>query len=160
MVMEQNHYPGATNRSLARRVDTICLPSEAAKASLGGVGVVTGNPVRAEFAAIGEPPSAPALSLLIFGGSCFVKFSAPFSTKRPSMVLTVRGLHAFAATNSSTICLAAIGALDQTTCITCHSASEILGTRLIRCSHVNSLRMRNLSMFTFVIVLLRLSRKN
>ena len=55
MVMEQNHFPGATNRFLARRVDTVCLPSEAApRARLGGLGIVTGNPVRAEFAAIGD----------------------------------------------------------------------------------------------------------
>jgi len=69
MVMEQNHFPGATNRFLARRVDAVCLPSEAARGRLGGLGIVTGNPVRAEFAAIGEPPGARELSVLVFGGS-------------------------------------------------------------------------------------------
>ena len=69
MVMEQNHYPGATNRWLAPRVDAVCLPSEAARARLGGLGFVTGNPVRAEFLGIGEPPAGPQLSLLVFGGS-------------------------------------------------------------------------------------------
>jgi len=52
MIMEQNHYPGATNRWLAPRVDAVCLPSDAARERLGGTGIVTGNPVRAEFARI------------------------------------------------------------------------------------------------------------
>jgi len=69
MVLEQNHYPGATNRWLAPRVDEVCVPSQAARERLGGRGVVTGNPVRAEFAEIGEPPLEPAASLLVFGGS-------------------------------------------------------------------------------------------
>lgn len=69
MVMEQNHFPGATNRWLAPRVDAVCVPSEAARERLGGVGTVTGNPVRAEFAAIGPPPGGDRLSLLVLGGS-------------------------------------------------------------------------------------------
>ncbi len=35
MVMEQNHFPGATNRWLAPRVDAVCLPSEAARERIG-----------------------------------------------------------------------------------------------------------------------------
>jgi UDP-N-acetylglucosamine--N-acetylmuramyl-(pentapeptide) pyrophosphoryl-undecaprenol N-acetylglucosamine transferase len=69
MLMEQNHFPGATNRWLAPRADAVCVPSEAARTRLGGVGLVTGNPVRSEFAAIGPPPSAEHLALLVFGGS-------------------------------------------------------------------------------------------
>ena len=69
MVMEQNHYPGATNRWLAPRVDAVCVPSEAARARLGNRGVVTGNPVREAFARIGAPPAGPSLALLVFGGS-------------------------------------------------------------------------------------------
>ena len=69
MVMEQNHFPGATNRWLAPRVDVVCVPSEAAARRLRGNVIVTGNPVRPEFATIGEPPAGPALSLLVFGGS-------------------------------------------------------------------------------------------
>jgi UDP-N-acetylglucosamine--N-acetylmuramyl-(pentapeptide) pyrophosphoryl-undecaprenol N-acetylglucosamine transferase len=69
MVMEQNHFPGATNRFLAPRVDAVCVPSEAARARLHGLGVVTGNPVREAFTRIGPPPGGPALSLLVFGGS-------------------------------------------------------------------------------------------
>ena len=69
MVMEQNHYPGATNRFLAGRVDAVCVPSEIARERLGGRGIVTGNPVRPEIAAVGEPPGGDVLSILVFGGS-------------------------------------------------------------------------------------------
>lgn len=69
MLMEQNHFPGATNRWLAPRADAVCVPSEAARARLHGIGIVTGNPVRPEFAAIGPAPSGSRLSLLAFGGS-------------------------------------------------------------------------------------------
>jgi UDP-N-acetylglucosamine--N-acetylmuramyl-(pentapeptide) pyrophosphoryl-undecaprenol N-acetylglucosamine transferase len=69
MVMEQNHYPGATNRWLAPRVDAVCVPSEAARRRMGGLGVVTGNPVRADFSTIGEPPLGEVPSILVFGGS-------------------------------------------------------------------------------------------
>jgi UDP-N-acetylglucosamine--N-acetylmuramyl-(pentapeptide) pyrophosphoryl-undecaprenol N-acetylglucosamine transferase len=69
MVLEQNHFPGATNRWLATRVDAVCLPSEAARARIGGKAFVTGNPVRSEFLEIGEPPGGNRLGLLVFGGS-------------------------------------------------------------------------------------------
>jgi UDP-N-acetylglucosamine--N-acetylmuramyl-(pentapeptide) pyrophosphoryl-undecaprenol N-acetylglucosamine transferase len=69
MVIEQNHLPGATNRWLGPRVDAVCLPADSARARIGGRLFVTGNPVREEFAAIGDPPRRPELSLLVFGGS-------------------------------------------------------------------------------------------
>ena len=69
MLMEQNHFPGATNRWLAPRADAVCVPSEAARARLRGIGLVTGNPVRVEFAAIGPSPNSDRLALLVFGGS-------------------------------------------------------------------------------------------
>lgn len=69
MILEQNHFPGATNRWLAPRVDAVCVPSEAARRRLGGRGIVTGNPVREAFTRIGPPPGGPGLSLLVFGGS-------------------------------------------------------------------------------------------
>ena len=69
MLMEQNHFPGATNRWLAPRADAVCVPSQAAQARLGGIGLVTGNPVRPEFAAIGPSPNEERLGLLVFGGS-------------------------------------------------------------------------------------------
>jgi UDP-N-acetylglucosamine--N-acetylmuramyl-(pentapeptide) pyrophosphoryl-undecaprenol N-acetylglucosamine transferase len=69
MVMEQNHFPGATNRFLAKRVDAVCLPSDAARERLDGLGIVTGNPVRTGFVGIADPPGATELSVLVFGGS-------------------------------------------------------------------------------------------
>jgi UDP-N-acetylglucosamine--N-acetylmuramyl-(pentapeptide) pyrophosphoryl-undecaprenol N-acetylglucosamine transferase len=61
--------PGATNRWLGPRVDAVCLPAEAARGRIRGRVVVTGTPVRPEFALIGEPPGDAVLSLLVFGGS-------------------------------------------------------------------------------------------
>jgi UDP-N-acetylglucosamine--N-acetylmuramyl-(pentapeptide) pyrophosphoryl-undecaprenol N-acetylglucosamine transferase len=69
LVQEQNHWPGATNRFLSRHVDAVCVPSEAARTSLGGRGHVTGNPVREAFGRAGELPQGERLSLLVFGGS-------------------------------------------------------------------------------------------
>jgi len=69
MVLEQNHFPGATNRWLAPRVDAVCLPSEAARARIGGRHFVTGNPVRREFFEIDPPRIADDRCLLVFGGS-------------------------------------------------------------------------------------------
>lgn len=69
MILEQNHYPGATNRALAPRVDRVCVPSEAARERLGGRGTITGNPVRREFTSIGPIPDRSPLSVVVFGGS-------------------------------------------------------------------------------------------
>ena len=69
MVLEQNHFPGATNRWLAPRVDAVCLPSEAARRHIGGRTFVTGTPVRREFFEICDPPLGEEPSLLVFGGS-------------------------------------------------------------------------------------------
>ncbi len=69
MVMEQNHYPGATNRWLAPRVDAVCVPSDAAARRLRGRLVVTGNPVRREFLSVAEAKVETPLRLLVFGGS-------------------------------------------------------------------------------------------
>ncbi len=69
MILEQNHFPGATNRWLAGWVNRICVVSEAARVRFGNRGEITGNPVRADFTRIGEPPLAQRLSILVFGGS-------------------------------------------------------------------------------------------
>jgi UDP-N-acetylglucosamine--N-acetylmuramyl-(pentapeptide) pyrophosphoryl-undecaprenol N-acetylglucosamine transferase len=69
MILEQNHFPGATNRWLAPRVDAVCVPSVAAAGRMGGRRFVTGNPVRKEFASISETPTAAEPTLLVFGGS-------------------------------------------------------------------------------------------
>jgi UDP-N-acetylglucosamine--N-acetylmuramyl-(pentapeptide) pyrophosphoryl-undecaprenol N-acetylglucosamine transferase len=69
MVLEQNHFPGATNRWLAPRVDAVCLPSEAARRRIAGRTFVTGTPVRSEFFEVGDATTEAGLSLLVFGGS-------------------------------------------------------------------------------------------
>ncbi len=69
MILEQNHFPGATNRWLAPRVDAVCVPSEEAARRIRGRRFVTGNPVRGEFSRIGDPPPDRPLHLLVFGGS-------------------------------------------------------------------------------------------
>ena len=69
MVLEQNHFPGATNRWLTPRVDAVCVPSEDARERLGGIGIVTGNPVRAAFFETAELPLGSRPTLLVFGGS-------------------------------------------------------------------------------------------
>jgi UDP-N-acetylglucosamine--N-acetylmuramyl-(pentapeptide) pyrophosphoryl-undecaprenol N-acetylglucosamine transferase len=69
MILEQNDFPGATNRWLAPRVDLVCLPSETARDRIGGHRLVTGNPVRAAFFDVPDAVSGPELSLLVVGGS-------------------------------------------------------------------------------------------
>ena len=69
MVMEQNHFPGATNRWLAPRVGAVCVPSDAAAARLRGKTIVTGNPVRSDFFFVREKTAVDGTNMLIFGGS-------------------------------------------------------------------------------------------
>jgi UDP-N-acetylglucosamine--N-acetylmuramyl-(pentapeptide) pyrophosphoryl-undecaprenol N-acetylglucosamine transferase len=69
LVMEQNHFPGATNRFLAPRVNAVCVPSEAAAARMRGRTIVTGNPVRPAFFEAGERPATGVPTLLVSGGS-------------------------------------------------------------------------------------------
>ena len=75
MILEQNHYPGATNRFLARWVDGACVPSEDARRRLGDRGTVTGNPVRRGFFASGDLPGHATPRLLVFGGSMLPGFN-------------------------------------------------------------------------------------
>lgn len=69
MVLEQNHFPGVTNRWLGPRVDAVCLPSESARERIRGRRFVTGNPVRDAFFGIGPRRPASEISLLVTGGS-------------------------------------------------------------------------------------------
>ena len=77
LVLEQNAVPGLTNRLLARAVDAAAVTFEETVTYFGRRGIVTGNPVRAEFfdAQAGNQPApaaargAAAPRVLIFGGS-------------------------------------------------------------------------------------------
>ncbi len=69
MVVEPNAMPGFTNRVLAWFVDAAALSFEDARKYFGRRGVVTGNPVRADFARLAKKARGEKLSLLIFGGS-------------------------------------------------------------------------------------------
>jgi UDP-N-acetylglucosamine--N-acetylmuramyl-(pentapeptide) pyrophosphoryl-undecaprenol N-acetylglucosamine transferase len=69
MVVEPNAMPGFTNRVLARFVDAAALSFEDAKKYFGTRGVVTGNPVRGDFANLRKKQRDARLSVLIFGGS-------------------------------------------------------------------------------------------
>jgi UDP-N-acetylglucosamine--N-acetylmuramyl-(pentapeptide) pyrophosphoryl-undecaprenol N-acetylglucosamine transferase len=73
LVMESNALPGWTNRRLALFCTRAAVSFEAALPYFRGKGVVTGNPVRAEFFDI-EPRTRDAANqdefqMLIFGGS-------------------------------------------------------------------------------------------
>jgi UDP-N-acetylglucosamine--N-acetylmuramyl-(pentapeptide) pyrophosphoryl-undecaprenol N-acetylglucosamine transferase len=69
VIFEPNAEPGFTNKVLARLSKRIATGYEVTARGLGGKGVVTGNPVRAEFFAIGPCVPQQPLRLLITGGS-------------------------------------------------------------------------------------------
>lgn len=71
LVHEANAYPGLTNRLLARVVRAVAVAFPAALPRIGRPdGVVTGNPIRAEFFDVTRRAGAgTTLRILIFGGS-------------------------------------------------------------------------------------------
>jgi UDP-N-acetylglucosamine--N-acetylmuramyl-(pentapeptide) pyrophosphoryl-undecaprenol N-acetylglucosamine transferase len=69
LVMDSNALPGFTNRQLARFVDKAALTFDEAMPFFGKKGVVTGNPVRAEFFEIPPKSRGAEFHVLIFGGS-------------------------------------------------------------------------------------------
>ena len=69
MVVEPNAIPGFTNRVLARFVDAAALSFEDVGGYFGERGVVTGNPVRGDFANVKKKERGERLHVLIFGGS-------------------------------------------------------------------------------------------
>ena len=69
MIVEPNAMPGFTNRMLARFVDAAALSFADAQKYFGDRGVVTGNPVRVDFAGLVRKARAAQLNVLIFGGS-------------------------------------------------------------------------------------------
>src|SRR5262249_30927710 len=68
VIFEPNAEPGFTNKVLARLSERIATGYEVTARGLGGKGVVTGNPVRAEFFAIGPSTPERPLRLLVSGG--------------------------------------------------------------------------------------------
>jgi UDP-N-acetylglucosamine--N-acetylmuramyl-(pentapeptide) pyrophosphoryl-undecaprenol N-acetylglucosamine transferase len=69
MVVEPNAMPGFTNRVLARFVNAAALSFAEAQKYFGHRGVVTGNPIRTDFAQLTQKVRGDRLNLLIFGGS-------------------------------------------------------------------------------------------
>ncbi|MEQ1646175.1 MAG: glycosyltransferase, partial [Pyrinomonadaceae bacterium] len=69
LVMDSNALPGFTNRQLARFVERAALTFEEALPFFGKKGIVTGNPVRAEFFDIPAKERSGTFHVLIFGGS-------------------------------------------------------------------------------------------
>jgi len=69
LVMDSNALPGFTNRQLARFVERAALTFEDAVPFFGKKGIVTGNPVRAEFFDIPAKQRDTTFHLLVFGGS-------------------------------------------------------------------------------------------
>ena len=69
MIVEPNAMPGFTNRVLARRVKAAALTFEDAQKYFKGRGMVTGNPIRTDFAHLKKKERGDKLNILIFGGS-------------------------------------------------------------------------------------------
>ncbi|HET6372616.1 MAG TPA: undecaprenyldiphospho-muramoylpentapeptide beta-N-acetylglucosaminyltransferase [Candidatus Polarisedimenticolia bacterium] len=70
LIHESNYVPGATNRWLAPYVSEVAVTFEESIGQLSGRGIVTGNPVRREFAHVTpRPGGAVRKNLLVFGGS-------------------------------------------------------------------------------------------
>ena len=69
VVMEQNVLPGLANRVLGRRANFVAVPDAQAAQYFPGRAVVTGNPVRREFNAIGPKAHQPPFTVLVTGGS-------------------------------------------------------------------------------------------
>lgn len=69
ILLEQNAVPGTTNRWLSRLARAAAVAFPETSGALACRTVVTGNPVRAEVAAVPERTPGPARRILIVGGS-------------------------------------------------------------------------------------------
>jgi len=69
VVLEPNAKPGFTNRVLKPFARAAACAYEDARVAFGAKGVLTGNPVRAGFAALPPKEHREPLTLLAFGGS-------------------------------------------------------------------------------------------
>ena len=69
LIQEQNTHPGMTNRLLAPWVRRVAVSFEETRQLFGGRGELTGNPIRAAFAAVKRKVRGESFQVLVFGGS-------------------------------------------------------------------------------------------
>jgi len=69
IVMEQNAIPGLANRVLGRWVSFAAVTDPRTSSYFGNRAIVTGNPIRPQFKAIGRKVHKPPYEILVFGGS-------------------------------------------------------------------------------------------
>jgi UDP-N-acetylglucosamine--N-acetylmuramyl-(pentapeptide) pyrophosphoryl-undecaprenol N-acetylglucosamine transferase len=69
VILEPNAKPGFTNRALKPFARAAACAYEETRLAFGAKGVLTGNPVRGGFAALGPKEHREPLTLLAFGGS-------------------------------------------------------------------------------------------
>jgi UDP-N-acetylglucosamine--N-acetylmuramyl-(pentapeptide) pyrophosphoryl-undecaprenol N-acetylglucosamine transferase len=69
LILEQNVFPGFTNRTLVPRIQKAVVAFEGSLPHFKGKGVFLGNPARSEFYSLHPKKRNSKLSLLIFGGS-------------------------------------------------------------------------------------------
>ena len=69
LIMEQNRFPGFTNRLLLPFVDKAVAAFESSVPEFRGKGIFLGNPVREEFYHLPPKSRENRLTLLVFGGS-------------------------------------------------------------------------------------------
>jgi UDP-N-acetylglucosamine--N-acetylmuramyl-(pentapeptide) pyrophosphoryl-undecaprenol N-acetylglucosamine transferase len=69
LILEQNLYPGFTNRLLIRHVKKAVVSFAGSLPYFKGKGIHIGNPVRDEFYHLSPKMRADSLTILIFGGS-------------------------------------------------------------------------------------------
>jgi UDP-N-acetylglucosamine--N-acetylmuramyl-(pentapeptide) pyrophosphoryl-undecaprenol N-acetylglucosamine transferase len=69
VILEPNARPGFTNRVLRPFVRRAACAYDETRSAFGRKGVLTGNPVRRDFARLARKEHLPPLTLLVFGGS-------------------------------------------------------------------------------------------
>ncbi len=69
LILEQNFYPGFTNRVLVRWVRKAVVAFKGSLPYFKGKGIFIGNPVREEFYSLAPKARNTKLTILIFGGS-------------------------------------------------------------------------------------------
>lgn len=69
LILEQNRFPGFTNRRLLPFVDKAVAAFESSVPEFQGKGIFLGNPVREEFYHLLPKSRGDRLTLLVFGGS-------------------------------------------------------------------------------------------